>query len=83
MKSLEKVREIFKKGIVGMGNLESFSQVTNLRCPKCNAKLYQVFLARGGYPQNYVCRKCNYTGSLGLEKVKKNKKRKKLRKLRI
>ncbi|MEK6952785.1 MAG: hypothetical protein AABX29_07260 [Nanoarchaeota archaeon] len=67
MKSLKKASNIFKKGIIGIGNLESFSHLTNLKCPKCNSKLYEIFLAEGGYPQNYVCRKCNYTGSLGLK----------------
>ena len=56
---------------------------TNRHCPKCNSVLYQTFFAEGGFPQMYVCKKCNYAGPVGLvlKKVKKtrsvNKKKRK------
>jgi len=71
----KKFVEFKKRMIVAQGNIDSFSQKTNLHCPKCNSKLHQIFSGDGGYPQNYVCRKCGYAGSLGLEiDKKKNKK---------
>ena len=57
---------------------------TNRHCPKCNALLWQTFFAEGGFPQMYVCKKCNYAGPVGLVLKKKLKqtKRKSRRKRR-
>ena len=44
---------------------------TNRHCPKCNSTLWQTFFAEGGFPQMYVCKKCNYAGPVGLV-LKKN-----------
>ena len=56
---------------------------TNRHCPKCNSVLWQTFFAEGGFPQMYVCKKCNYAGPVGLvlKRIKKtrsvNKKKRK------
>ena len=46
--------EFRKRVIVAGGNIDSFSNKTNLLCPKCKSKLHQIFFTKGGYPQNYV-----------------------------
>ena len=51
------------------------SALTNKHCPKCNTYLYQPLFAIGGLPQMYVCKKCGYTGPIGLELVKLKKKK--------
>ena len=52
--------------------------MTNKHCPKCDAALWQTFFAEGGFPQMYVCKKCNYAGPIGLvrERIKAKRKRK-------
>ncbi len=56
------------------------SALTNKHCPRCNSVLYQTFFAEGGFPQMYVCKKCDYAGPVGLElKKMKTKGRKKKR----
>ncbi len=53
------------------------SALTNKHCPRCNKLLYQTFFAEGGFPQMYVCRKCNYAGPIGLVLKKTKQKRRK------
>jgi predicted RNA-binding Zn-ribbon protein involved in translation (DUF1610 family) len=60
-----------KKSLECQGHMNSFSQLTDLECPKCKAKLYQLFNGRGGFPNNYVCRKCSYVGAFGIERFEK------------
>ena len=50
---------------------------TNRHCPRCNSALWQTFFAEGGFPQMYVCKKCDYTGPIGLVLGKKKAKRRK------
>ncbi len=56
------------------------SALTNKHCPRCNKLLYQTFFAEGGFPQMYVCKKCNYAGPVGLVLKKKVRTRAKIKK---
>jgi predicted RNA-binding Zn-ribbon protein involved in translation (DUF1610 family) len=52
------------------------SMPSRLECPKCGSGLRQLLAGIGG--QMYVCMKCGYRGSVGLEpgKIKLDGKRK-------
>ena len=57
------------------------SALTNKHCPRCNSALYQTFFAEGGFPQMYVCKKCNYAGPVGLELKRRKQRKKKVRRV--
>ena len=54
----------FKNGIANLNNITN-EEITNIRCPNCNEKLYKitnhVFTS---YPpkHKYICKNCNWEG---------------------
>jgi predicted RNA-binding Zn-ribbon protein involved in translation (DUF1610 family) len=72
--------EIPAKACMPVKRKKDYAPLTNmpsqLECPKCGAKLMHVIA--GAVGQIYVCNKCGYRGSVGLEpgKIKLDRKTK-------
>ena len=49
-----------------LGHLDTMSQNTGLKCPKCHKNLYSMSGKAAGL-SIYICRNCDYQGNIGLK----------------